>query len=549
MKTWLLWITLFVFALTGFPSSARASKVVVGIYQNEPLVFTDKNGTPKGVFIDILDEIGRKEKWTIEYRSGSWLECLDRLNHGEIDLIAAIADSYERRRYYDYPDESVLSNWGIIYTREDFEFSSIEELADRKIATLPEDVYYTFFQRVMSQFQILPQYVEVETYEDILRLLDSGEVDAGIFPRIYAAYHENRFRMKKSPLSFNPVNLHFAVLKGKHPELIAAMNRRLAELKANKNSPYYQALDVWIEGANRFAFPKWLNPMVFFAAVGVFIALILGGNTILRWKIRLKSQELEETISVKERIQSELQLAHDIQMQSVPTSFPPFPERTEFDIFAILEPAREVGGDFYDFFFLNDTELCFIIGDVSGKGVPAALFMSAVKTLLKAMAKHLHDPARLLAAVNQEFAPNNESCTFVTIFCGVLNIQTGVMRYVNAGHNPPILLRQGQAADWLIGAKSPLVGFDEDAVYHESSVRLCPNDSLCLYTDGVTEAFDPNQALFSDERLLQEVASFPQDSMKALVQALVRSVQDFAGEMPQADDMTILALRFVGSPA
>ncbi|MCP4403939.1 MAG: serine/threonine-protein phosphatase [bacterium] len=189
---------------------------------------------------------------------------------------------------------------------------------------------------------------------------------------------------------------------------------------------------------------------------------------------------------------------------------------------------------------------CFVIGDVSGKGVPAALFMSAVKILTKATVKRVHNPGELLAAVNQELAPENESCTFVTAFCGILNVHSGEVRYTNAGHNAPIVLRRNGAAELVEGTRTTVIGVDEDAEFHEAKLILRPGESLCLYTDGVTEAFNMGDEMFSEERLQEEISSYPQESMKVFVHEILGEVKTFAGDMPQTDDITVLALRYIG---
>ena len=153
-------------------------------------------------------------------------------------------------------------------------------------------------------------------------------------------------------------------------------------------------------------------------------------------------EHLKETTAAKERIESELKIAHEIQMSMVPKIFPPFPERSEFDIFATLVPAKEVGGDLYDFFFIDDDHLCFAVGDVSGKGVPASLFMAVTKTLFRATAGNGGTPGEILARLNTDICRDNESCMFVTFFCAILNIRTGQVDYGNGGHNLPYYLHR-----------------------------------------------------------------------------------------------------------
>ncbi len=258
-------------------------------------------------------------------------------------------------------------------------------------------------------------------------------------------------------------------------------------------------------------------------------------------------RELTETTAVKERMQSELKIAHDIQMSIVPKVFPPFPQKPELDVYAVLEPAREVGGDLYDFFFIDEDRLCFVIGDVSGKGVPASLFMAMTKTLIKTNAKTCPNPEEILGKVNAEVSSGNDTCMFVTVFCGILNIRTGEVCYSNGGHNPPFILRQGKTPEYLRGGHSPAVGVLEDAVFEKAVLKMEPGDTLYLYTDGVTEACDDKDELFSEERL-QEMLSGPlPGTLKGLVEETLRRVRDFSGTMPQADDITLLVLRYYGA--
>ena len=213
-------------------------------------------------------------------------------------------------------------------------------------------------------------------------------------------------------------------------------------------------------------------------------------------------EHLKETTAAKERIESELQIAHEIQMSMVPKIFPPFPDRSEFDIFAALVPAKEVGGDLYDFFFIDDDHLCFAVGDVSGKGVPASLFMAVTKTLFRATAGNGGTPGEILARLNTEICRDNESCMFVTFFCGILNIRTGQVDYSNGGHNLPYYLRRDGVSP-LENFGGISLGLVEQSPYASGRMVLRPGEALLLYTDGVTEAMDLSKTLYSDERLEQ----------------------------------------------
>lgn len=257
--------------------------------------------------------------------------------------------------------------------------------------------------------------------------------------------------------------------------------------------------------------------------------------------------QLKDTTAVKERMESELKIAHDIQMGIVPKTFPPFPERPEFDIYAVLVPAKEVGGDLYDFFFIDRDHLCLVIGDVSDKGVPAALFMAVVKTLIKTIAGELKSPDKILQKVNKEVALENDSCMFVTVFCAILNTVTGEIDYANAGHNAPLVIRRERQVEFLKKTGNPAVGAREDVIYKREKLILQAGDTICMYTDGVTEAFNKQEELFSEEKLKKEVSIHQQDSAEQLVKAMLKKVKDFSQGVPQSDDITIVALKYLRS--
>lgn len=265
-------------------------------------------------------------------------------------------------------------------------------------------------------------------------------------------------------------------------------------------------------------------------------------------KVALKEYiaNLAETTAAKERYESELKIARTIQMSFLPKKFPPFPENVEFDIYATLVSAKEVGGDLYDFFLLDEDRLFFSIGDVSGKGVPAALFMAAAKTLMKGMAGREITPAEVLFRVNRELCQENDSLMFVTVFCGVLNFRTGEVFYSNAGHNPPLVLRPGEPPEWLPLPDGFFLGTMEDAAYETRRIRLAPGDMLLLYTDGVTEAMNGQKAFYQEERLIRVAEQHEPGSPEELVREILESVRVFTGSEPQSDDITLLALAYRG---
>jgi sigma-B regulation protein RsbU (phosphoserine phosphatase) len=244
----------------------------------------------------------------------------------------------------------------------------------------------------------------------------------------------------------------------------------------------------------------------------------------------------------KERISTELGVAKTIQASLLPCIFPPFPDRTEFDLYASMLPAREVGGDFYDFYLVNNDNLAVVIADVSGKGVPAALFMVIAKTLIKNCSS-CRNPKAVFESVNKRLCEGNETDMFVTAFMGFYNIPTGRFVYVNAGHNPPLVKKRGGGYEFLKNEPCLILAWMKDAKYREEEIVLEPGDSLYLYTDGVTEAMNRNKDLFGEERLLSAVNQYKDSPPRELLYAIKRKVDIFTEGAEQADDITMLALK------
>jgi serine phosphatase RsbU (regulator of sigma subunit) len=258
---------------------------------------------------------------------------------------------------------------------------------------------------------------------------------------------------------------------------------------------------------------------------------------------------LAETTSAKERIESELKIAHAIQMSFLPKRLLPTRQPSAFDLEAVLEPAKEVGGDLYDYFFVDDDHLFFVVGDVSDKGVPAALFMAVTKTLIKGIASRDTLPSEVLARVNRELCTENSEAMFVTVFCGTLDLRTGELRYSNAGHNPPLAIRGGGGAEWLDVPPGFVLGVDVDSPYETRCGRLATGDMLLVYSDGVTEAMNPQRQLFSDSRLKDVAAGCTGKAAAETVQSVLGSTRAFAAGATQSDDITILAVRYRGPSA
>jgi sigma-B regulation protein RsbU (phosphoserine phosphatase) len=244
-------------------------------------------------------------------------------------------------------------------------------------------------------------------------------------------------------------------------------------------------------------------------------------------------------------IQRELNIAQEIQTSILPKTFPPFPDRDDFEIYAKMITAKEVGGDLYDFFLIDGDRLGFMIGDVSGKGVPAAMLMAVSRTLLKATALKGLPSAKCLAEVNNILVDESLPQMFVTVFYGVLDTRNGQLEYCNGGHNPPYLISRDGQVKQLENVGGLFLGAVKDVPYDVKKMTLRPGDTLFLYTDGITEAQNVNEDDFEDaglEECLKDTQSLPTEEVVAKV---VEAVEAFSTGMPQADDLTCLILRYV----
>jgi len=263
-------------------------------------------------------------------------------------------------------------------------------------------------------------------------------------------------------------------------------------------------------------------------------------------------EELQKAYQIiashKDKMKDESNVCRKIQLSMLPSEFPAFPDHDEFDVYATLEPAPEFGGDFYDFFFIGDDRFCFCIGDVSGNGVPAASFMSITKSIIKSRAGDDFSTASILTHVNEELCGVNKAVTFATLFMGILNIKTGLLLYTNAGHKPPFIRQAEGSLEMLDRKHGPVLGAVRGLVYKEDKIMLSKNDMLLTYTDGIPEARDKANNLFSDKRLAAFMSSFKFESVEDLVHALVSEVKRFENQADPLDDMTVLAIQFLRTP-
>lgn len=253
--------------------------------------------------------------------------------------------------------------------------------------------------------------------------------------------------------------------------------------------------------------------------------------------------ELKQTTAIKERIESELSIAREIQMGMLPKIFPPYPDRKDVDLHAVLYPAKEVGGDLYDF-FMDQDRLYFVIGDVSGKGVPASLFMAITRSLFRTLSQQVLSPAAIVMEMNRSISDNNESNMFVTLIVGILDLSTGILKLCNAGHNPPVLIHPGGNVSFLPVKTHAFVGIVDNFVYTDEEITLEKGGKLFLYTDGVTEAENASKELYGDDKLIKTLAVHATSDVREIVEAVICSVAGHVQEAETSDDLTMLLIQY-----
>ena len=275
------------------------------------------------------------------------------------------------------------------------------------------------------------------------------------------------------------------------------------------------------------------------AAAAVFSASVKRDRSVI--------VEQEAEAQKTERLSMELELAKTIQSNMLPNTYPVFPERKEFDVYARTEPAKELGGDFFDFQMIDRDHLALIIADVAGKGIPAAMFMMASKIIIHNMAKNRnHDPAKILKAVNKQIGANNQSDMFVTLWLGILEISTGLLSAANAGHEYPCLMHKNRDFILLKDPHGLVLGAMDKTEYRSYEIQLVPGDTVFLYTDGVTEAMNAENEEFGLERMVDALNLELDVPVAKLVDNVRGAVGAFVGDATQADDITMMVLRYFG---
>jgi sigma-B regulation protein RsbU (phosphoserine phosphatase) len=353
-------------------------------------------------------------------------------------------------------------------------------------------------------------------------------------------------------------------------KLSLALNGELALQIAARTPPDLVLLDILMPGLDGYEVCRLLRQMPETAEVPIMFLSSLeevqnktrgfevGANDyltkpfeMLEVKARVRSLLKAKAYNdaVKEQIASELRIASEIQMGMLPHDFAPLEEAYRVGFGAVLQPAREVGGDLYGVCAAGPERLVLFLGDVSGKGIPASMFMVRAITLARLLAREIAEPERILTRLNDELATDNPYLMFVTFLCCVFEPASGRLALANAGHCRPVIIPAGQAPRWITQAPDVPLGFDPGYKYKRTELTLREGDTLILYTDGVTEAFNPQEECYGEKRLLADVAAFAGRPATELVAGLLQKVRSFAGTAPQSDDIAILTVKVNGGPA
>ncbi len=289
-----LWLACGWFLLPHFAWAIEP--VRVGVYQNSPLVEIEPDGSPRGLFIDILEHVAAEERWPLAYRACAWTECLQLLDQGELDLLPVIAVSPARGGHYAFTAEAVVSNWGKVFGRPGSHYESILDLDGRSVAVMTGDIYAERLKTLAGGFNIAPRWIEVSDYAAVMESLAAGGADAGVVSRIFGMANASDYAVLDTNVVFQPTTLHFAAARGSGEVLVEAIDRLLASEKKDRGSDYYQALDYWLHQQEERLLPPWLKRLLLAAAL--VLALSIGFNLLLRARVRVNTRHLREALEV-----------------------------------------------------------------------------------------------------------------------------------------------------------------------------------------------------------------------------------------------------------
>jgi PAS domain S-box-containing protein len=313
---WFLFVIISMLLMSGLALPVQAGRIVhIGYEQNHPMAGTASDGKAQGIMIDLIQEIARREDWTIQYAPCVWSKCLENLETGTIDLLVGIAYTPERAQKYSYNQHTVISNWGLLYSRTGQKIESYADLHGKRIALVKNDVYSNTFIKMLQQFNIRCDLVYADNFKEVFDMIDWGEVDAGVANRFFALLNDRSFKIKATSIIFSPVSVQVATPKGKNADILATFDRHLDTMKKDRNSAYHQSLKRWlgIEGAG-YSMPRWL----WLALGGVLGGSVLMGIfvALLRREVRRKTSDLRYEITERRRSEEQLRLVLD-NMQEI----------------------------------------------------------------------------------------------------------------------------------------------------------------------------------------------------------------------------------------
>lgn len=281
-----------------------AEQLTVGVYQNKPLVFQDAHGKFQGLTIDILQYIAQKEGWNLKIVSGTWNECLQRLARGETDIQVAIAVSDERKKFLNYNKQTLITNWGRVYRNPGIDAESLLDLDGKTVALLEKDIHARVFSNLMEKFNKHVTIISLGSYDQVLEQIDAGSVDVGVVNRLYAMQNSDRFKVKATPIIFNPIEVRYAAPRGKNNHFLQAIDRHLSELKDDKNSIYYQSLEKWFGHYQPTGLPEWIWPVLLAGGTLLFLIIII--SFLLNKKVVAKTSELQTELLDRKKVEKSL---------------------------------------------------------------------------------------------------------------------------------------------------------------------------------------------------------------------------------------------------
>lgn len=512
--------------------------VIMNVRDSAPLCAGLIFGSPAGFIAGL---IGALHRWLCVYWGGGMVT---RVACSLSTFLAGVFSGMMRRRLFDDSKPSALSAFGIGTTMEVLHMLLI-------LATNLGNIVYAFtFVQICAFPMILCNGLAVS-----LSVLSSG----------FSKRHE-KLDVANRRISFDfafwllvCVVIAFIVTSGFTQQIVYRITTDDAELYRNVTLYLVAFMEILIYSALFILIYQMLKKKVVLnlQKVNEGLNAITNGNldTVIDVRAYREFSELSDDVNktvatlkhyisdAEDRISRELEFARQIQHSALPSVFPPYPNRPDFDLYASMDAAKEVGGDFYDFYMLDHFTIVFMIADVSGKGIPAAMFMMTAKTLIKGLAESGKNTAEIFTEANKKLCENNDAGMFITAWIGKLDLRTGKLEFVNAGHNPPLLCRRGGEVEYLRTKPNFILAGMEMTRYQTREIQLNHGDELFLYTDGVTEAANEKNELYGEERLKNCLVAAADRHPREICETIKNDVTSYAGTTPQSDDITMLCIK------